>query len=155
MNPASASPGHIPVRLPRALLVMSLLAGPVGCGGTEEEWDASPALVEGEQLANTEQEVTNGAVNAACAESLTLRNSPGGSVIGTMYTNHSSGISKFYVSSTSGSWSYGYSYSLGRWGYAMAYYLTTSYGESGTPGVAPYNWWCTRSDGTSIGGGIG
>jgi hypothetical protein len=100
------------------------------------------------------KEVTNGAVSAACAESLTLRSSPGGAVIGTMYSNNNTGISKFYVQSTSGSWSYGYSYSLGRWGYAMAFYLTTSYAEAGTPGYVGYNWWCSRSDGM-MGGGIG
>lgn len=128
----------------------------MGCGGGTEDAGLDPAGAPAgeEQLVNMEQEVTNGAVNAACAESLTLRNSPGGSVIGTMYTNYN-GISRFYVQSTSGSWSYGYSYSLGRWGYAMSYYLTTQYGESGTPGVAPYSWWCHRSDGSGIGGGIG
>ena len=161
MNPVPSSPGHSRSNRSRALavvLVMPLLTVLVGCGGPEEGGDSAraPGNVQlgDEQLANTEQAVTNGAVNAVCAESLTLRSSPGGTTIGTMYTNSSAGVSKFYVQSTSGSWSYGYSYSLGRWGYAMAYYLTTSYQESGTPGVAPYTFSCTRSDGTGIGGGI-
>lgn len=107
-----------------------------------------------EQTASAEQEVTDGAVNAACADSLTLRNSPGGSTIGTMYTGLNRGVSKFYASSTSGSWTYGYSYSLGKWGYAMASYLTTSYSESGTPGQIGYHYSCRRPDGSVIGGGI-
>ncbi|WP_437520864.1 hypothetical protein WME79_27945 [Sorangium sp. So ce726] len=108
-----------------------------------------------EQTEVAEQAVTNGAVNAACAESLTLRNQPGGATIGTMYTGPLNGISKFYVQSTSGSWSYGYSYSLGRWGWAMTYYLTASYTERGTPGQLGYNYACYRADGTIMGGGVG
>lgn len=123
----------------------------VGCGGAEE---VSTELGT-EQAATTEQAVTNGAVNAACAQSLTLRSSPGGSTIGTMYTDENHGISQFYVQSTSGSWSYGYSYSLGMWGYAMSYYLTTNYRQSGTPGQVGFSYSCTRSDGTGYGGGIG
>lgn len=127
----------------------------MGCGGGLEdaELEQAGAPVSGEQLASTEQAVTNGAVNGACADSLTLRSSPGGATIGTMYTSWNAGVSKFSVQSTSGSWSYGYSYSLGRWGYAMSYYLTTSYGEQGTPGQAGYTFWCNRSDGSGMGAG--
>ena len=136
----------------RAVVLGSVFAL-LGCGeGLEAE--PAPEAVEAEPLATSEQEVTVGVVNAACADSLTLRSSPGGTVIGTMYTGNYSGISKFYVQSLSGSWAYGYSYSLGRWGYAMNYYLTNKYGESGTPGQGGYNWWCTRSDGVGIGGGM-
>ncbi|WP_437989449.1 hypothetical protein [Sorangium sp. So ce145] len=108
-----------------------------------------------EQTAVAEQAVTNGAVNAACAQSLTLRNQPGGATIGTMYSGPLNGVSKFYVHSTSGSWSYGYSYSLGQWGWAMTYYLTASYTETGTPGQLGYYYACYRSDGTAMGGGVG
>ncbi|WP_437720629.1 hypothetical protein [Sorangium sp. So ce861] len=108
-----------------------------------------------EQTESAEQAVTNGVVNAACAVSLTLRSSPNGATIGTMYTGPNVGISKFYVSSTSGNWSYGYSYSLGRWGYAIASYLTANYSESGTPGQIGYGFQCTKSDGTIMGGGVG
>ena len=135
--------------------VLGSMFAVVGCGGpmdSSSEQGGGP--VEAEQFADMQQEVTNGAVNAACAESLTLRSSPGGATIGTMYTNNYSGVSKFYVSSTSGSWSYGYSYSLGKWGYAMASYLTTGYGESGTPGQIGYSWWCQRPEGGVWGGGI-
>lgn len=128
------------------------LTGCVAADYSSEQGDDS----EGEEnIATAEQEVTNGVVNAACASSLTLRSSPGGSTIGTMYTGPNEGMSKFYVQSTSGSWSYGYSYSLGRWGYAMSYYLTANYSESGTPGQIGYSFACYRSDGTGIGGGIG
>jgi hypothetical protein len=161
MNPSASFSAHIPSRFSRALamvVALPLVVGLVGCGGPEEAWDSAGAPAEeqvgSEQIANTEQEVTNGVVNAVCAQSLTLRSSPGGSTIGTMYTGPSAGLSKFYVQSTSGSWSYGYSYSLGRWGYAMSYYLTSNYSESGTPGVAPYEFECRRSDGTSLGGGV-
>ncbi|WP_438037713.1 hypothetical protein [Sorangium sp. So ce128] len=109
-----------------------------------------------EQTAVAEQAETKGAVNAACAQSLTLRSSAGGqAVIGTMYTGPLNGVSKFYVHSTSGSWSYGYSYSLGQWGWAMTYYLTASYTETGTPGQLGYYYACYRSDGTAMGGGVG
>lgn len=108
-----------------------------------------------EQTEVAEQAVTNGAVNAACAQSLTLRSSPGGATLGTMYTGPLNGVSKFYVHSTSGSWSYGYSYSLGQWGYAMTYYLTASYTETGVPGQLGYQCACYRSDGTVMGGGVG
>jgi hypothetical protein len=111
----------------------------------------------GEQTGVAEQAVTIGAVNAACAESLTLRSSAGGATIGTMYTGPFNGVSKFYVQSISnnGAWAYGYSYSLGRWGWAMTYYLTTNYSETGTPGQIGYNYACYRSDGSGWGGGIG
>ncbi|WP_437790872.1 hypothetical protein [Sorangium sp. So ce693] len=108
-----------------------------------------------EQTSVAEQAVTNGAVNAACAESLTLRDQPGGATLGTMYTGPYNGVSKFYVQSTSGSWSYGYSYSLGRWGWAMTYYLTTNYREQGAPGQIGYYYACYRADGSGWGGGIG
>jgi len=132
-----------------AVVILGSMFTWMGCGqGMEGEG------LESEQLATSEQEVTAGAVNAACAESLTLRSSAGGTVIGTMYTGPNVGVSKFYVQSVSGSWAYGYSYSLGRWGYAMSYYLTTRYGESGTPGQTGYNYWCQRSDGSGWSGGI-
>ncbi|WP_438031674.1 hypothetical protein [Sorangium sp. So ce204] len=108
-----------------------------------------------EQTAVAEQAETKGAVNAACAQSLTLRNQPGGATIGTMYSGPLNGVSKFYVDSTSGSWSYGYSYSLGQWGWAMTYYLTASYTERGVPGQLGYHYACYRSDGTAMGGGVG
>ncbi|MGK3987639.1 hypothetical protein WME99_31650 [Sorangium sp. So ce136] len=108
-----------------------------------------------EQTATAEEAVTSGVVNAACAQSLTLRSSPGGATTGTMYTGPNVGISKFYVQSTSAGWSYGYSYSLGRWGYAMASYLTANYAESGTPGQIGYGFQCTKSDGSIMGGGVG
>ncbi len=135
-----------------AVVVLGLASALTGCGPEGLAQDGE--LTEDAQLVSTEQEVTNGAVNAVCAQSLTLRSSPGGATIGTMYTGPYNGVSKFYVQSTSGSWSYGYSYSLGKWGYAMAYYLTTSYSESGTPGQGGYSYSCTRSDGTQIGGGM-
>lgn len=125
----------------------------MGCGEGLEPVPATES-VEAEQLSTAEQQVTVGALNAACAESLTLRNSPGGTVIGTMYTNGDRGISKFSVQSVSGSWAYGYSHSLGRLGYAMTAYLTANYSESGTPGQIGYNYWCKRSDGVILGGGI-
>ncbi|XXY53268.1 hypothetical protein WME91_19245 [Sorangium sp. So ce269] len=137
-------------------VVLGSVLGLTGCVA-----DMDPSSEQGddayvdEQTAVAEQEVTNGAINAACAESLTLRNSPGGATIGTMLTGPFHGISKFYVQSTSGSWSYGYSYSLGRWGWAMAFYLTATYSESGTPGQFGYNFSCHRSDGHIIGGGVG
>jgi hypothetical protein len=138
-----------------AVVVLGSVCALTGCGGAEDvSSQPGEEQVAGEQLANTEQAVTNGAVNGVCAESLTLRSSAGGSTIGTMYTNPNRGVSQFYVQSTSGSWSYGYSYSLGLWGYAMSYYLTTNYWQSGTPGVAPFNYSCTRSDGSGMGGGI-
>lgn len=132
-------------------IVVGSLFALTGCGGAEEVSTEAGA----EQAATTEQGVTNGAVNAACAESLTLRSSPGGSTIGTMYSGPYNGISQFYVQSTSGSWSYGYSYSLGMWGYALSSYLTTNYRQSGTPGQVGFSFSCTRSDGTVMGGGIG
>lgn len=116
----------------------------MGCGGSTEDAGLDPAGAPAgeEQMASVVQAATNGAVNGSCAQSLTLRSSPGGATIGTMYTNWSAGVSKFYVQSTSGAWSYGYSYSLGRWGYAMADYLSTSYSEWGTPGQIGYSYSC-------------
>ena len=116
----------------------------MGCGGSPEDAGLDPAGAPAgdAQLASVGQEATNGAVNGSCAQSLTLRSSPGGATVGTMYTNWSAGVSKFYVQSTSGGWSYGYSYSLGRWGYAMADYLSTNYSEQGTPGVFGYSFSC-------------
>ncbi|WP_437753589.1 hypothetical protein [Sorangium sp. So ce1389] len=144
------------MKLFSVLVILGSVFGLTGCVA-----DMDPSSEQGddadvdEQTAVAEQAAINGAVNAACAESLTLRSSAGGATIGTMYTGPYNGISKFYVQSTSGSWSYGYSYSLGRWGYAMSYYLTTSYSESGTPGQIGYGFVCYRSDGTATGGGIG
>ncbi|WP_437877671.1 hypothetical protein [Sorangium sp. So ce513] len=144
------------MKLFSVLMILGSVFGLAGCVAdvdpSSEQWDDAEV---DEQTGVAEQGVTNGAVNAACADSLTLRSSPGGATIGTMYTGPFNGISKFYVASTSGSWSYGYSYSLGQWGYAMAYYLTTSYSESGTPGQLGYHYACYRSDGTARGGGIG
>lgn len=116
----------------------------MGCGGSIEDAGLDPTSAPNgeEQVGSATQAVTNGAVNGSCAQSLTLRSSPGGAVLGTMYTNWSAGISKFYVQSTSGSWSYGYSYSLGRWGYAMQTYLSTDYSEHGTPGVSGFSYTC-------------
>jgi hypothetical protein len=116
----------------------------MGCGGSLEDSGLDPAGAPSgdEQVGSTTQEVTNGAVNGSCAQSLTLRSSPGGATIGTMYTSWGAGISKFYVQSTSGSWSYGYSYSLGSWGYVMQAYLTTNYSERGTPGQFGYSYSC-------------
>lgn len=105
----------------------------------EGEFDA-------ESIDTAEQAVTNGVINAACAQSLTLRSSPGGSVIGTMYTNADVGIAGFYVQSTSGGWSYGWSYAHSKWGYAMASYLTTNYSQSGTPGQQGYQFSCCLAD---------
>lgn len=138
-----------------AVVVLGSVFALTACGGAEEGL-SEPATeqIGSEQTATSEQAVTNGAVNGACAESLTLRSSPGGSTIGTMYTNLNRGVSQFYVQSTSGSWSYGYSYSLGLWGYAMSYYLTTNYHQSGTPGVSPFSFDCMRSDGSGMGGGM-
>ncbi|MGK3959421.1 hypothetical protein WMF38_41045 [Sorangium sp. So ce118] len=144
------------MKLFSALVILGSVLGLAGCVA-----DMDPSSEQGddaeidEQTAVAEQEVMNGAINAACAESLTLRNSPGGATIGTMLTGPFHGVSKFYVSRTEGSWSYGYSYSLGSWGWAMAYYLTTSYSESGTPGQIGYGFVCYRSDGHAISGGIG
>lgn len=138
-----------------AVVVLGSMLALTGCVAGVDDLEEGDEPGGDEEIGSVEQEVTNGAVNAACAESLTLRSSPGGATIGTMSTGIYQGISKFYVSSTSGGWSYGYSYSLGKWGYAMASYLTTNYGESGTPGVAPYNYWCQRPDGAIWGGGIG
>ncbi|WP_437648993.1 hypothetical protein [Sorangium sp. So ce362] len=144
------------MKLFSVLMILGSVCGLAGCvadmDSSSEQGDDAEV---DEQIGVAEQGVTNGAVNAACAESLTLRSSPGGATLGTMYTGPFNGISKFYVQSTSGSWSYGYSYSLGRWGYAMAYYLTAAYSESGTPGQLGYNFACYRSDGTASGGGIG
>ncbi|AUX35070.1 MULTISPECIES: hypothetical protein [Sorangium] len=145
------------MKLSSVLLILGSAFGLAGCvadmDSSSEQGDDVEA---GEQTGVAEQGVTNGAINAACADSLTLRSSPGGATIGTMYTGPYNGISKFYVWSTDkDGWSYGYSYSLGRPGYAMAYYLTTNYLESGTPGQIGYNYACYRSDGTGRGGGIG
>lgn len=144
------------MKLFSALVILGSVVGLAGCvadmDSSSEQGDDAEI---DEQTAVAEQAVTNGAVNAACAESLTLRSSPGGATIGTMYPDPSNGFSKFYVQSTSGSWSYGYSYSLGKWGYAMAQYLTTSYSESGTPGQIGFRFVCYRSDGHVMGGGIG
>ncbi|WP_375765290.1 hypothetical protein NR798_26610 [Archangium gephyra] len=133
-----------------AVVVLGGVFALAGCGGAV---DAAPEQELNAQLASTEQQVTNGVTNAACAQSLTLRSSPGGATIGTMYTNWNVGVSKFYVQSSSGGWSYGYSYSLGLWGYAMSYYLTTNYYERGTPGQSGYSFACTRSDSSGFGEG--
>lgn len=144
----SSSSLHTCISLARTLTLMTpLMMGLVGCGGAEE-------ALEAEQLSSTQQEVKNGAINAACGNSVTVRNAPSGSTIGTMYTNSEQGISKFYVQSTTNGWSYGYSYSLGIWGYAVGSYLAGTYSESGTPGQLGYHWSCTRPDGSILGGGI-
>ncbi|WP_437502253.1 hypothetical protein [Sorangium sp. So ce1099] len=144
------------MKLFSTLVILGSVFGLAGCVA-----DMDPSSEQGddaevdEQTAVADQAVTHRGVNAACAESLTLRNSPGGGTIGTMYPDPSYGFSKFYVDSTSGSWSYGYSYSLGKWGWAMTQYLTTSYSESGTPGQIGFSFVCYRSDGHVISGGIG
>ncbi|WP_438025127.1 hypothetical protein [Sorangium sp. So ce233] len=56
---------------------------------------AAAAFLARQQTDVAEQAVTNGVVNAAWAGSLTLRTSPGGATIGTMYTGPFNGISKF------------------------------------------------------------
>lgn len=109
--------------------------------------------LDAESIDAAEQAVTNGVNNAACAQSLTVRSSPGGSVIGTMYTNADVGIAGFYVQSTSGSWSYGWSYAHSKWGYVLASYLTTSYWQSGTPGQPGYQFQCCLAN-YCYGGGI-
>ncbi|WP_437736424.1 hypothetical protein [Sorangium sp. So ce1335] len=137
-----------------ALVLVSAFAF-TGCVVAPDELEGTDELAGDEGVESAEQAVTNGVVNAACAQSLTLRSSPGGATIGTMYTGPLQGISKFYVQSTSGAWSYGYSYSLGRWGYALSSYLTANYWESGTPGQLGYQCQCVRADGTIMGGGVG
>ncbi|WP_437810146.1 hypothetical protein [Sorangium sp. So ce1078] len=144
------------MKLFSTLIILGSVFGLAGCvADMDSSSEPGDDAEVDEQTAVAEQGVTNGAVNAACAESLTLRRSAGGATIGTMYTGPYTGISKFYVHSTNGGWSYGYSYSLGSWGYAMTYYLTTNYSELGTPGQIGYNFACYRSDGTATGGGIG
>ena len=53
-----------------------------------------------------------------CAASLTLRNTPGGNTLGTLYNGY-----WFYKSGTNGSWSSGYSNELGIWGWVLTPYL--------------------------------
>jgi hypothetical protein len=134
-----------------AIALFSSVVAISGCAvsadpADEDEFDE-------ESIGTAEEAVTNGVVNATCAQSLTLRNAPGGSVIGTMYSNVDVGLAGFYVQSTSGNWSYGWSYAHSRWGYAIASYLTTNYSQSGTPGQQGYHFSCCIAD-YCYGGGI-
>lgn len=133
-----------------AIALLSSALATSGCAVSADLPDEGE--LDAESISTAEQAVTNGANNAACAQSLTLRNSPGGSVIGTMYTNVDVGIAGFYVQSTSGSWSYGWSYAHSKWGYAMASYLTTNYWQSGTPGQKGYRFSCCLADYCNAGG---
>ena len=92
---------------------MGLALSMVGCAADDAD-DAAPV---DEEVAKSEDAVTNGALNWVVANSLHLRawNSTAGSVIGTMYT-----CQRFHVHAVD--WNtrmaYGYSYALGRWGWA-------------------------------------
>lgn len=135
----------------RAIALLSSILAISGCAVSADLPDEDG--IDAESISTAEQAVTNGVINAACAQSLTLRSSPGGSVIGTMYSNPDVGLAGFYVQSTSGSWSYGWSYAHSKWGYALASYLTSNYSQSGTPGQQGYHFSCCLAD-YGYGGGI-
>ena len=116
-----------------------------GClADTDTDTDSDAA--EEEVIDTAEEGVTANAWNFVCATSLTLRDQPGGAVIGTMYNTAYHSNSWFWPVSYSNGWAYGFSYSLNRWGWAMNHYLTTNYAVKGVPDQPGSSWWCQQGN---------